>query len=37
MLADDGHRIGMLIRRHTREKMKRGGRQRVLIGAPIDV
>ena len=37
MLADDDDRVGMLIRRRTREKVKRSGGQRVLVGAPVNV
>ena len=37
MLTDHRHRIGILIRRCPGEQMKRRGRQRILVGAPVKV
>ena len=37
MLADHGNRIGVLIWRRPGKQVKHAGRQRVLVGASIDV
>jgi hypothetical protein len=37
VLADDGHGIGMFKRRRAGEKVKCGRRQRILVGAPVNV
>ena len=37
MLADDDGGVGVLERRRTGEQLKCGGRQRILIGPPLDL